>query len=398
MFKTQFKPKDDDLFIVALSVFSLFHLLFFLIGGFGSYYEQTHILFPYSGLFGYLQAPASYGAPAIWVSFFAAIAILWRPIRTWSLGLLLLGWGVILFLDQALLTGTRLILFWITFSLFLARFCDPKARIWFFRVLFFAIYTYSGLSKINPDWVAGHPLQDYLHTAGIDFSYLRELAVGMAFAGLLFDVLIVPALLWRRTNKIAMVFVFIFHLANLFLWELYFVSLLALVFTYLSFRDVDEGEIREGFKQLKSPLLALFLLFQLLFPLRYLVYEGRGSWTLEASYFSWWLRTNKNEIDTRFYASCDGKEKEISIWKHAHKNQGRFLINPRMVLQFAHHLEDEGVQGEKGERCKNLKITTKMKRSLNKRSPTFVISPKLDLLSMPIDSKASDYVLPLPPR
>ena len=70
------------------------------------------------------------------------------------------------------------------------------------------VYVFGGIAKLNGDWLAGRPMDEWLAEkagAPIVGPLLDQPWSGLAFSygGLLLDLLVVPALLWRRTRPYA---------------------------------------------------------------------------------------------------------------------------------------------------------------------------------------------------
>src|SRR5438270_9047380 len=81
------------------------------------------------------------------------------------------------------------------------------------------VYFYGGIAKMNLDWFRGEPMR-WLMAQHRDFLiigrfFTQEWAVYlMSYSSLLFDLCIVPCLLWRRTRLAAFIAAVLFHLIN----------------------------------------------------------------------------------------------------------------------------------------------------------------------------------------
>ena len=86
----------------------------------------------------------------------------------------------------------------------------PGWGLWIVRLQLSVAYVFGGIAKINPDWLRGEPLRTWLapHT------HSEAVVMLMSLGGLAFDLLIVPALLWRRTRWVALIVAVGFHLTN----------------------------------------------------------------------------------------------------------------------------------------------------------------------------------------
>ena len=94
----------------------------------------------------------------------------------------------------------------------------PRWAIWTLRFQIGIVYGFAGLAKLNPDWLLqALPLRIWLYQhsdlpAAGPLLAATETAYAMSWAGALFDLAIVPALLWRHTRIIAYAALALFHL------------------------------------------------------------------------------------------------------------------------------------------------------------------------------------------
>lgn len=93
---------------------------------------------------------------------------------------------------------------------------------WVLWVLQFHVglpYLFGGIAKLNADWLLGEPLTQMLLSKsslpflGTVFS-MEGIGVALAWGGMLFDLGIVPLLMWKRSRGIAYFLCIIFHLMN----------------------------------------------------------------------------------------------------------------------------------------------------------------------------------------
>lgn len=87
-----------------------------------------------------------------------------------------------------------------------------------FVLLLLIVFVYASVAKMYPDWLQGTPLSQWLadkRSSSIGFLYTSEYqGVIMSWGGILFDLLIIPALIWRPTRNIAFGISIAFHLMN----------------------------------------------------------------------------------------------------------------------------------------------------------------------------------------
>jgi vitamin K-dependent gamma-carboxylase len=93
------------------------------------------------------------------------------------------------------------------------------------RVLVGSVYLWAAVAKLDGGWLAGRSMRVWLG-AHADLPLVGSLLVrpvaapALAWAGLVFDLLIVPALAWRRTRTAALGAVVCFHVATAALFPL----------------------------------------------------------------------------------------------------------------------------------------------------------------------------------
>ena len=85
----------------------------------------------------------------------------------------------------------------------------PAWTLWLFLAQISIVYFYGGIAKLNGDWLQGEPMRAILgqRTAFPIFGPLfsEEWVVYLfSYGGLLFDLFVVPLLLWRKTRLYAM--------------------------------------------------------------------------------------------------------------------------------------------------------------------------------------------------
>lgn len=93
------------------------------------------------------------------------------------------------------------------------------------RVLVGSVYLWAAVAKLDSGWLTGRAMRVWLGTHG-DLPVVGPLLVRpqvapvLAWAGLAVDLLVVPALVWRRTRSAALAVVVCFHVATALLFPL----------------------------------------------------------------------------------------------------------------------------------------------------------------------------------
>lgn len=233
------------------------------------------------------------------------------------------------------------------------------------------VYFYAGLAKLNSDWLwDAMPLRLWL-TARNDMpligSFLDDLWVAYAFswAGALYD-LCIPFLLWSSRFRLsAYGAVILFHVLTRILFPIgmfpFIMIASTLLFFSVSFHErllhflqrmtgsmQDAISIKEWERPPKqwytflSVLLGLYIVFQLLFPFRYICYPGKLFWTEQGYRFSWRVMLMEKAGVCFFFVKNPetGQKTEVIVGEHLTPLQEKMMsTQPDLILQFAHYLD-----------------------------------------------------------
>jgi hypothetical protein len=230
-----------------------------------------------------------------------------------------------------------------------------------------------------------------------------------SWGGMLYDLLIIPALLWRRTRIPALVLTLLFHLANseLFSIGVFPWLMLAAVGLYLA-PDWPRKVGLAGRKPRKASggywgaaparqrivltLLAAWLAVQFLVPFRHLLYPGNVDWTEEGHRFSWRMKLRDKRGDVRFVAVDPRSNRAfpLSLDAVVTSRQHRMMEHdPEMMRQLAGPLAKK--LREAGLRDMEIRVITSI--SFNGRRKQPLVDPNVDLAS--IDHGTGDWIEPL---
>lgn len=291
------------------------------------------------------------------------------------------------------------------------------------------VYMFAALAKFNPDWLAARPLGIWLGAKAhypVVGPVLTAPATAwlMSYGGLVFDALVVPLLLFRRTRPWAFGAAVAFHLTNVVVFGLgtfpWFSLLLTSLFFAPDFPRRLPGVVGRWFRR-RVPVanipretsiptspeparsqrwilagLGLFLLVQVALPLRYLLYPGHVHWTEEGHRFSWhlMLRTKAGSVVFRVRLP-DGHEETVLPARYLTRNQAvKLTYSPDLVLQFAHLL----AQDYQRRGLRPVAVYCDSWVSLNGHPPQPLVSPRLNLLPLKRSLFPYPWIEPAPPR
>ena len=306
----------------------------------------------------------------------------------------------------------------------------PAWSLWLIRFQIGVPYFFGGLAKINYDWlVLGQPLRLWMESGRIEGSLklavFKEAWFGyfLSWSGLLFDLLIVPCLLWRRTRWPALLALLAFNLANsqlftigIFPWMMIAASMIFFPPDWprrFGFMGQLKSPKKSGRKrrskakeqpvvQPKSRLVLVFVMawvtIQVFLPFRHSLIPGHVDWTEEGHTFAWRMKIRDKTGSVQFQVvdKATGRSTIFKDFRGVLTNtQSRMLLHdPEMIRQFTHHLATQ--LEERGQRDFEIRVLSSI--SLNGREPKPMIDPGVDLAKTHREwLHAADWITPFEP-
>lgn len=289
---------------------------------------------------------------------------------------------------------------------------------WHQYILMFQVacaYFFGGIAKLNYDWLHGEPMRMWLARRTefpvIGQYFKKEWMVHFfVYSGLLFDLLIVPLLLWKRTRVVAFLFAAAFHLLNDQLFLIGVFPWFMLVTTAILFFDFwpafwrklkwfssnkqSAAMSKAGLSKLTIALISAYVIIQLFLPLRHFLYPGSPNWTEEGHKFAWHMKLRSKIGYCRFFIEdkFNDQKKEISPGFFLTEQQNRKMAgNPEMILQFSHFLEKELARQD----IRNIRVKAICFSSLNNRKMQMLVDSTVDLAAQKNTWKHYDWIVPL---
>lgn len=300
----------------------------------------------------------------------------------------------------------------------------PAWTIWLLRAQVGIPYLYGAFAKMNVDWVNNQPVrmwlaQDRDRMLLWDGGFpLGELLTSewfvqfMTWGGLVFDLLIVPALLWRRTRTVAFAVCVGFHLCNALVFTIgvfpWFMIAATTIFfepdwprrANLLFAPLLDSErqaiapfaISPVRQRITLALLGIYLTAQLLIPFRHFLLPGNVHWNGEGARWSWHMMLRDMEGRGKFIVKSNGKIDVVDPNDYLTGRQVRKMIcDPDMILQFAHFLAAQ----RRDDGHEDVEVYARIHCSLNGRPPQPFIDPAVNLAAEQRTLWHLDWVLPL---
>jgi hypothetical protein len=288
----------------------------------------------------------------------------------------------------------------------------PRWCLWLLRAQIAVLYLFAAIAKLDPDWLAARPLTLWLDArkdwlAGPLLAHPSVPHV-LAWGGLLFDALIVPLLLWKRTRLFALGLAVAFHLSNSYLFRIGVFPYLGIALCLLFF----PGEtLRRRFLPHKAPApehapveprdsgdsgdsgalaprerlivvaLAAYLALQLALPLRHHLYPGAVEWTEEGHRMSWRMMLRQKAGYALFHLHHPPSGARWSVRPEeflTEKQAQRVTTRPDLMWQFARFL----ARHYAAEGRAPVEVRVRSRVSLNGRPPQTFVDPEVDLAAV----------------
>lgn len=399
------------------------------------YLAQTlHFKYPF---FGWIPDPAPsvlylVVATAGLAALLMALGLLYRAVSI----VFFLTWSYVFLFDQTAYQNHDYLLCLLGFLFALMplnRYWALDARIWpalksdtlpawclhIFRFQIAIVYVFGAVRKLNPDWLHGEPIRSMLHGEAFEhplvgaWFFSEPLVWVFVWGGLLFDLFIVPALLWRVTRLPALAVSVAFHLTNAWLWDIDIFPWFMIVATLTFFPPESPRRLAAWFRfSPQAPdlswtpprsytnrqrglaaVLAVYALIQILLPCRPFLHPGHPLEQQDLLVFSWNMMLRLKDTRLRFIVAdkATGERWEVPPEAFLSRFQLGRLGSPDMMHQAALYLAERSrLEGHP-----NVAVYLDGQHRLNVRRWQVAYDPKTDLAATPRTLGAKPWVMPL---
>ncbi len=274
----------------------------------------------------------------------------------------------------------------------------PQWCAWIIILQVWIVYTFASVAKLYPDWLDGTVVSEFMSRRAsypVIGGFLQQEWVHFTIIwfGILFDLLIVPLLLFKKTRRFAFGISIFFHLFNSIVFQVGIFPYLSLAFTLFFFGPetiarifLKRKEIYTGDEVITPPnskwirgVLIIYFLIQTGLPLRHWFIPGDVLLTEEGHRMSWrmMLRTKKGEIQYKVLNNKTGELYFINPNDSLTARQANALATkPDFIWQFAQRIKKS--YQEKGEDVSVFAIGSV---SINNKPFVTLINPDADLAS-----------------
>jgi hypothetical protein len=284
------------------------------------------------------------------------------------------------------------------------------------------VYFFGGVAKIKHDWLfEAQPLRIWLAAnSGLPIigPLLNEKWVAFAFSwfAMFFDLSIAFVLCSKKLRPYGYAVLLTFHFLTAQFFRIgmfpYIMSIATLGFFSSQFHLAVLERLSKFAKLYIGPIrpigpigpitrssralpvgIAVFLGIQALLPFRYLLYPGKALWTEEAYRWSWNIMLIEKAGHAEFTVldkATGEKWLEIPRDHLSMQQEKQMAMQPDMILQFAHHLEDLA----KAKGHKDVAVYADTYVSLNGKPGRALIDPSVDLTEQHDGFTPKSWILP----
>ncbi|MHA7842036.1 MAG: HTTM domain-containing protein [Winogradskyella sp.] len=294
----------------------------------------------------------------------------------------------------------------------LKRISMPAWCKWVFVIQLFILYTYATIAKLYPDWLDTTFIR-LLMKGKVDYPIIGGLLQQewlhyfLAYGGILFDGLIIPALLFRPTRKFAFFVSIFFHLFNSIVLQIGIFPYLALAFSLFFFTPktirniflkkkklyISNDVIVPKYSAIFISVFAVYFLIHIALPLRHHYFKDDVLWTEEGHRLSWrmMLRAKRGTASYQVIDKATGNAIPIKLNDYLTRKQRRGAsTKPDIIWQFAQYLKQDFAK-------KGIAVEVYVRAyvSVNGRRSKQLIDPKIDLANEEWHHfKHHDWILP----
>ena len=300
---------------------------------------------------------------------------------------------------------------------------SPKWCVDSIKILLFIVYFYSGIAKINYDWlIEAQPLKIWLTTGSYDLPIIGSTLMQqewfhylMSWGGMFYDLLIPFILLYSRTRIFGFLLVVFFHVFTVILFPIGMFPYIMIISTLIFFNSQTHQKILDFIlnpltKQIKNIkelrvinikrknlalyVFVIFFIIQFLFPFRYTLYPGELFWNEQGYRFSWRVMLMEKRGYTTFKIVDKENKNSFYVMNDSFLTEfqeRQMSFQPDFILEYAHFLGDHYKKSGLNE----IEVYADSYVALNGRMSKRFVDPNVDLLKEKRGFNNKSWILPL---
>jgi len=228
------------------------------------------------------------------------------------------------------------------------------------------VYTFASVAKWYPDWLDSTVTAVFM-SGKSDYWLIGDLLQldwvhwNIAYVGILFDLLIIPLFLWKRTRLIGFGISVFFHLFNSIVFQIGIFPYMSIAFAFFFFSPeilrklflpkkplyVGNKVIVPNYRNALLGILSVYFAIQIILPLRHWAIPDDVLWTEEGHRLSWrmMLRTKSARLKVWIEDKETGNRLPYKYTEMLTKKQRRAVKSkPDMLWQLAQRIKQKGAE------------------------------------------------------
>ena len=234
------------------------------------------------------------------------------------------------------------------------------------------VYTFASIAKFYPDWLNGTAIALFMDSKEsywligpmLQLDWVHQTII---YVGIVFDLLIIPLLLWRRTRMIAFAISVVFHLFNSVVFQIGIFPYMSIAFALfffssetlkkrfipLKYQSIPAHSTpqnsRAKYNNIPIGIFSLYFIIQLALPVRHWFIQDDVLWTEEGHRLSWrmMLRSKRGNV-TIWAVNKESGERYRYNYNALLKNKQKhsFKTKPDLIWQLAQRIKK--IEADKG--------------------------------------------------
>ncbi len=290
----------------------------------------------------------------------------------------------------------------------------PRWVLWVLILQVWIVYTYASVAKWYPDWLDGTVAALFMRGKSDywligDVLQLEWVHWGIVYVGILFDLLIVPLLLWKRTRMLGFIISIFFHLFNSVVFQIGIFPYMSIAFALFFFSPEllrkrflpkkptfsEEWVIVPKHRNLIIGVFSLYFIVQIALPLRHWTFPDDVLWTEEGHRLSWRMMLRAKAATLTVNVKDKGSD-SLTAYNYAallsRKQRRSVKSKPDMLWQLAQRIEQ--IEAEKG---RDVEVYMNVFVKVNGGQRHQLIDPTVDLSAEEWKHFSHhDWILPSP--
>lgn len=381
-----FKPVDNSPLILFRMIFGF--LLFaeawgaIATGWVKKAFITPDYTFPFID-FSWLQPLPGYGMYAYYIIMgVAGLMVMLGFYYRWGIGIYAVMWAGVYFMQKTNYNNHYYLLMLLNFMMWMVpahqygsldakrnqnikSLTCPQWCLWFFSGTMAIVYFYASVAKMYPEWLEAKPISIWFNMKK-DYWLIGPILTipwfqsVVAWGGVVYDLLIGPGLIWKKTRKYAFVASIGFHLFNSAVFQVGIFPYLGIAIGVFFFepevvrriffkkkpslKDKSVDPYMYPAQKWKFYLMATYLGIHFLLPLRHWLYPGNVNWTEEGHRLAWhmMLRVKSGYVKFNVKNNDTGEAWQIKPQEYLTAKQSRVIATrPDMLWQFVQILKQD---------------------------------------------------------